>query len=329
MKIVKFYEISEEKVLGAHFIVCDLVDKKKNSKYVAGQLFDGETIKSVNFFNQNRSDPRGMTVEIMESMGIVKDSIIETDIVKNGEYYNVDNWKLNTDPSITEDAFVKVAPIDLNEAYNFILNTVKEVDSNPEEQGQYKSLSYLTNRILESNKEAFISSSAAIRMHHNYKSGLLYHTYRMLEQALCLCNVYSYVDKELLVCGTVLHDIGKINCLETDACGKATVTPQGRLLDHAVVGIMMIQEESYKDCYDSEKIMMLQHMIASHHGKAEWGAITTPSFPEALLLHQIDMTDSRMNMFEENYKGVEPGTISNEYVSGLEKSNIYKPSYIK
>lgn len=320
MSIVKFYEIKEEPVKGAHFLVKQLVNKRKNVDYVAVTLFDGQTSQSVNFFKGG-----GLYVPMLEEMGIVEDSIIETDIKKAGDYYNVENWKLYTDSSITRADFIHMAPIDPEETYDRIIEEVKKVDSNPEEIGSYKSLSFLTIKILDSNKETFKRSSAAEKMHHNFLSGLIYHTYRMLLQALRLCEVYDYVDKELLVCGTVLHDIGKIISLETDDIGWADTTPAGRLLDHALVGVMMIQEENLKNNYDQEKIMMLQHMIASHHGKKEWDAITPPAFPEAELLHHIDMIDSRMNMYEETYKGMDPGTLSSDRVYGLEKSYIYKP----
>ena len=328
MSIVKFYEVKGEPVKGVHFVVTELEDRRGKSRYVATKMFDGESVQSVNLFNPNRGAQEGLTVSMLESMGIVKDCIIETDVVKKDGFYNVENWKLYTGTSISRDDFVHIAPIDAEETYNQIIAAVKSVDSNPEGLGPYKSLSNLTVRIIESNKEFFQTSSAAVGMHHNFISGLIYHTYRMLLQAQRLCEVYDYVDKELLICATVLHDIGKISSLDTDAIGVATTTPAGQLLDHALIGIMMIQEESMKDCYNPEKVMLLEHMLASHHGKKEWDAITTPAIPEAALLHFIDMIDSRMNMFEEGYKGVEPGTLSSNYVKGLEGS-IYKPSYVE
>ena len=334
MSVVKFCEVKEEKIKGAHFVVSQLEDKIGKCRYVAMKLFDGEVTKTVNAFNPNRGDPEGLTVSMLESMGIEKDCILETDIVKNGNFYNIENWKLNTDTSITKADFLNMAPIDPEETYEQILSAAKSVDSNPDGTGECKSLSFLTTRILEENREAFKSSSAAVTMHHNFISGLIYHTFRMLLQALRLCEIYDHIDKELLVCATVLHDIGKISSLKTDDIGVATMTSEGRLLDHALIGVMMVEEEVLKEksrnnSYDSEKIMMLQHMIASHHGKKEWDAITTPAFPEAELLHLIDMIDSRMNMFEEAYKGVASGTLSADRVYGLENSYIYKPSFVK
>ena len=70
----------------------------------------------------------------------------------------------------------------------------------------------------------------------------------------------------------------------------------------------MVEEAAKSGIYHAEKLQMLEHMIASHHGKKEWDAITTPAFPEAEMLHLIDMIDSRMNMFEEAYKGQNAGT---------------------
>ena len=89
----------------------------------------------------------------------------------------------------------------------------------------------------------------------------------------------------------------------------------------------MIHDAAKSESYNPEKIVMLEHMIASHHGTKEWGAITIPAFPEAQMLHLIDMIDSHMNMFEEAYKDQLPGTISEKPIFGLEKSHIYKPSY--
>lgn len=101
----------------------------------------------------------------------------------------------------------------------------------------------------------------------NFLSGLLYHTQRMVSMALKVCETYPALDKELLVCGTALRDIGKVTCYETQNVGKSEITVTGRLLDHAVVGILMVEEAAKSGIYHAEKLQMLEHMIASHHGK--------------------------------------------------------------
>ena len=327
MSIIKFSDIVKcKKEVTGHFMVRGLEDKKSpKSKYVTVTLYDGEEEKGVNFFHPEKNS-RGLYVSDLERMGIIEGSIIETSIVSNDTFFNVKNYKLCTDNSVTKEDFKKKAPIDIEEAYNWILNTVKSVDSGMGYKDGYYSISNLAIQLLERNKDAIKKSSAAAMMHHNCIGGLLYHTQRMLKLALNVCDTYEKLDKELLICGVAIHDIGKIHSLETDDIGTASVTLEGLLLEHSVIGIKMIQEEANNNNYDPERIVLLQHMIASHHGKKDWDAIVTPSIPEATMLHFIDMRDSRMYMFEEAYKSQEPGTISSNKVYGLDSSFIYLPS---
>ncbi|MCR5011608.1 MAG: HD domain-containing protein [Lachnospiraceae bacterium] len=322
-KIAKFYSmetgVEKEMVL----LVMGVRDKgftKKGEPFVAVDLFDGVKTQPVNFFSE--------TIDSMREKGVISGSILKLNLTHGSAgYYNQSHWELNTDSSITEKDFVHAAPINPDKYFEGLIDRVSSVDSNPEGVGPYKSISSLAVKLLLENKDAFKRSSAAVSMHHNFLSGLLYHTVRMVCLASHFCDVYKGLDKELLVCAAALHDIGKISCYETLDVGEANVTVEGRLLEHSVVGIMMIHDAAKEDVYNPEKIEMLKHMIASHHGKKEWDAITTPAFPEAEMLHIIDLADSRMNMFEEAYKGQEPGTISEEKVYGLENSYIYKPMY--
>ncbi len=321
-KIAKIYELKDNEPKTMTLMVTNLKDKGftvKGEPYVSVSLFDGVKTISVNFFSS--------TKQTLIDAGIDENAIIKINLTKNGIYYNQDGYELNDDPSITIADFKHMAPIDPDETFTWLLNQVKAVDSNPSNIGPYSSLAHLTLGLLQDNAEAFKRSSAAVTMHHNFLSGLLYHTQRMVSMALRACETYTNLDKELLVCATALHDIGKVTCYETKDVGESEITVVGRLLDHALVGILMIEEASKKAVYNPEKLQMLEHMIASHHGKKEWDAITTPAFPEAEMLHLIDMMDSRMNMFEEAYKGQEAGTISADKVYGLENSYIYKPLY--
>ena len=197
------------------------------------------------------------------------------------------------------------------------------------------SLTALSVRLIMSNIKAFTKSSAAKAMHHNIYGGLAYHTYRMILAAYKLCEVYSLLNRELLVCGTALHDIGKLFELKTTDTGIASYTDMGNLFGHALLGIEMIDREVWRQnqaiggrSYNSEQVAMLKHMIASHHGQPEWGAIRAPSIPEALILHELDMIDSRMYMYEENFASMEPGSSSDPVlgISGEGKSVIYKNS---
>lgn len=296
---------------------------KRSSKtgncYVSVSLFDGDKEIVVNFFDY--------TVDSLREQGIEEGAILRITLTKKGGYYNQSNWSVCDDPAITRSDFVHCAPIDPDRTFSWLWNKVVSVNSNPEGAGPYNSITQLTLELLDKYQDAFKRSSAAVSMHHCYQAGLLFHSARMVAMAERACEVYGYLNKELLICATVLHDIGKVMCYDTDDIGNATYTKAGRFFDHAVVGIKMIHDASKEGHYDPEMIDMLEHMIASHHGKLEWGSVTTPAFPEAEVLHVIDLMDSRINMFEEAYKDQEPGTLSKDKVFGLENSTIYKPVY--
>ena len=320
-KIEKIYTMKVDEEKEMVLLVSGLTDKgaaRSGDPFVSVELSDGMKKIKVNFFNA--------TVASLGERGVVKGSILKIMLThgSNG-YYNQNGWSIIDDGSVTERDFAHVAPIDPENWFAWLIEEVKAVDTNPEGVGPYKSIASLTVKILEKNAAAFKRSSAAVSMHHNFLSGLLYHTARMIQMARGACSVYTMLNKELLVCGTALHDIGKISCYETTDIGDASVTIEGRLFGHAHVGMMMVHDEAKEGMYDPEKIMMLEHMLASHHGKKEWDAITTPAFPEAIMLHIIDLADSRMNMYEEAYKEQDAGTLSNEKIYGLENSYIYKP----
>ena len=326
MEITKFSAMEQGKEYLTAVLVKELNDRGYTSSgnpYVTAVLFDG--IKTV------RSQLWNTTVETLAAQGIVPDAIVQVTMTitpnGNGFYYNVKEGSLcvNDDESVSIKNFVHTAPIDPDEIFDWLIRKIESVDSNPDGKLPYKSISYLTKKLLIENADAFKRSSAAERMHHNFLYGLLYHTARMVSAAYYICVPYAKLDKELLVCAAALHDLAKITCYETDEVGVANISIQGRLLEHSLIGAMMIHEESHKDSYDPERILLLEHMIASHHGKLEWGAVTTPAIPEAEVLHLIDMIDSRINMFEEAYLDQTPGTLSKDKVFGLENSKIYKP----
>ena len=110
----------------------------------------------------------------------------------------------------------------------------------------------------------------------------------------------------------------------------------GNLCGHLMLGIEMIDREVWKQnqshggsTYNAEQISMVKHMIASHHGQPEWGAIRVPVTPEAMVLHELDMIDSRMYMYEENFADMQPGTSSEPVfgIAGEGKAVIYKNSF--
>lgn len=147
----------------------------------------------------------------------------------------------------------------------------------------------------------FINAPAARQMHHAYIGGLLEHTLSMATLALTLAGHYPYVDRDLLLAGTLLHDAGK--AVEYEVANGITFSDDGRLVGHIVRAITMVEHAAARiDAFPPEKLRELVHLIASHHGTLEWGSPVPPKTLEAILLHQLDLLDSRVQGFFDHLK---------------------------
>ena len=164
-------------------------------------------------------------------------------------------------------------------------------------------------------------------MHHNMLGGLLYHSYRMVKSADALCGVYDILDRELMICGAALHDIGKLWEYNTSVTGEAEFTPSGILFGHIYLGASLIKRYTEGGNYDMEKVQRLVHMILSHHGTREFGAVVCPATAEAFALHYIDNIDAKLYMCEDFYAQLEEGTITDKKPFGLD-NRIYRPKTI-
>ncbi len=144
--------------------------------------------------------------------------------------------------------------------------------------------------------DIFSKAPAARMMHHAYIGGLLEHTLSMVHIGQMLTGLYSYVNKDLLLAGILLHDMGK--GLEYDTSGSFNFTDDGRLVGHVVRAAITVEKAAAElDDIREEDVRELVHLILSHHGQLEWGAPVVPKTVEAVLLHQIDLLDSRMQGF--------------------------------
>jgi 3'-5' exoribonuclease len=149
-------------------------------------------------------------------------------------------------------------------------------------------------------RELFCTAPAAARIHQAYVHGLLEHSLVVMNLAWSIASNYEPVNRDLLITGCLLHDIGKIRELEWKRV--ITYTTEGRLLGHIPMGSSMvdalINELRRKDGFDPEIQFQLVHMLLSHHGKLEWGSPITPKTREALILHYADHAEAYMSAFD-------------------------------
>ncbi len=166
--------------------------------------------------------------------------------------------------------------------------------------------------------EGFKTAPAAKKMHHAYLGGLLEHTLSMAMLADKIASHYVGVDRDLLLAGAVIHDIGKIHELEYDH--RIDYTDQGRLLSHIVIGVQMIEAKLGRlPGFPLDLADQLKHMIISHHGEKQFGSPELPKTLEAVLLHYIDAIDSRMNAIRQLMAADDPNSQWTGYHRLLER----------
>ena len=168
----------------------------------------------------------------------------------------------------------------------------------------------------------FIHAPAAKQMHHAYIGGLLEHTLSMALLVDKIAGHYGGIDRDLLLAGAILHDIGKIREFEYNS--KIDYSDEGRLVNHIVIGIQLIEEKlGVLNDFPKEHAILLKHMIISHHGSREFGSPEPPKTIEAVLLNYIDEIDSKVNGIRDYMAAEDPNETWTSYHRLLER-HFYK-----
>ena len=205
--------------------------------------------------------------------------------------------------SILED-LVPSAPINRDEAY---ARVEALVDSMADTDFQAVCRAFLSRHGAE-----FRRYPAAKTVHHGFVGGLLMHTVDMLDLADFLAGKYrGVVNRDLLLAGTLLHDMAKLKEFVVSQLGVVTeYSLSGQLLGHLVMGAEEVAEVCRTLAVPEEKSILLQHLLLSHHGQPEFGAAVVPQCAEAELLAAIDNIDSRMEIYRENLENTPEGQFS-------------------
>ena len=214
--------------------------------------------------------------------------------------------------------FVKAAPEEPEAMYDYILSVVENMAD--------EDLKKVTKKLLVDNKERLMYYPAAQKNHHALLGGLLYHMKRMLMTGERICQVYTNLNKDLVASGVIIHDMEKLNEIESGTDGIATgYSFEGQMLGHIIQGIKSIDRICLELEIPREKAIMLEHMILSHHYEPEFGSPKRPLFPEAEVLHYLDILDARMFDMHAALEATAPGEFSDR-VWTLENRKLYKPT---
>ena len=225
--------------------------------------------------------------------------------------------KANDQDGMAVGDFVKAAPEDPQEMYDFIYSVTEGFAD--------EELRALCQRVLTENRERLLYYPAASKNHHAQLGGLLYHTKRMLMTGQRVCEVYTNLNPDLVLTGVILHDMEKLNEIDADVDGIASgYSFEGQLLGHLIQGVKTIDRMAIEMGMDREKALMLEHMILAHHYEPEFGSPKKPLFPEAEVLHYLDILDARMFDMQTALEATQPGEFSDR-VWTLDNRKLYKP----
>lgn len=203
----------------------------------------------------------------------------------------IDSFR-KTDDDIDPADFLRCSTRDIEQMMTELRELLQNI-SNPH-------LKHLLRLFLEDDDFAikFRQAPAAKTNHHACVGGLLEHTLSVTKMCVELAELYPQLDRDLLLTGAALHDIGKIE--EFNWAGSIKYSEAGVLVGHLVGGAMMVKQAADKiDGFDPLLSTALQHLILSHHGLREYGSPKLPKSIEALALHCADDLDAKIAMFEQ------------------------------
>jgi 3'-5' exoribonuclease len=201
---------------------------------------------------------------------------------------------------VQEDDFTPLAPVEVDKLGVRLNEILREV----------------TNPHLHNLAECFLMDEelmgklarapAGIKNHHAYRGGLLQHVVGLMEVVLRIAPCYPQIDRDLLLVGALLHDIGKVDELSYDR--ELAYTDEGQLIGHLVMAVSMLErkvqqaEKLSGEHFPDETLLRLKHMIVSHHGEYEYGSPKLPMTIEAVALFCLDNLDAKIFTFQQQLR---------------------------
>lgn len=283
MKSCFVSELSEGARVDDVFLVCSksLAEARNGSMYIRLQLSDRTGV--IDGFKWDASDsmyerlPRD---EFIQIRGAVRgyNGKLQIDI----ESFRQCGCKI--DPS----DFIARCPRDIDE----MLSEMKSIIATVAHPQLRALLDYFFKD--EAFLAKFSTAPAAIKIHHAYIGGLLEHSLSVAQMCQDVAARYPEIDRELLITGALLHDIGK-----TEELGWSTAikyTDSGHFLGHIVAGTLILDKAiSSIPGFDPLLKLVMEHMVVSHHGQKEWGSPKRPKSLESMVLHFVEDMDAKIN----------------------------------
>jgi 3'-5' exoribonuclease len=225
--------------------------------------------------------------------------------------------KIENKAEIQYSDFIKTSRRNIDEMYSemkIFINSIENIY-----------LKKLLDSFFEDRKfrEEFCNATAAVQYHHAYKGGLLEHSLNVAKICDKLAEIYENLNRDLLITGAILHDIGKVKEYEVDIVIK--ITDEGRLLGHITIGYGMVLEKIKGiEAFPEDLKERLLHIILSHHGQKEFGSPKRPKILEAFIVYHVDHLDADVGGFNIILEESGGKTDWSEYARNFERSIMLK-----
>lgn len=309
---MKLKEIDNNGTLQGYVLVknCDRKSAKNGSTYLDLIISDGENDVVAKIWDF-RGEP-----DLQPAVGTVILVRGTLSLYNNQPQFKIDRYRaINENDDVNISDFVPSATFPGEDMYNEIVTLAENFSD--------EDLKKLTLKVLSAYREIILELPAAFKLHHAVRGGLLMHTLSLCRLAEAVCLLYPSVDKDLLLTGAILHDIAKSEEFSLAPTGLVDgYTVRGTLIGHLVGGAMLIDAIGKKESIPEETLMLVEHMLISHHGNPEYGAAVRPLFLEAEILSAIDTFDANIFEIENALKDIEPGTFTNR-MWALEDRKFY------
>jgi 3'-5' exoribonuclease len=271
-----------------HFLLikkCELRNTKNNKSFLTFELGDKTGSIAANIWENFESFYNNISVgSVIKIEGVI-------DEYQGNPQIKVSGFRLTKDSDNVSPAdFLPVSKRNLNEMKKEFYDRIGQI-GNP----NLKTL--VTNIFNKGNFEKFSKAPAGKSWHHSYIHGLLEHTLEIIKICDLMCDIHPEINRDLLISGAMLHDLGKVEELSYDSAFE--YTDKGKLLGHIVISAMIVNEEVKKIPNFSEELKnLLIHVVLSHQGKLENASPIVPKTLEAITLYHADELSAKVNAYK-------------------------------
>jgi 3'-5' exoribonuclease len=283
-------------ISGRYLIIENQLRTAKNgSNYLALKISDRTGEIAAKVWDADETLYQSLAVGKIIELCNVQSKLFKDQIQLEWDAKNSGAFKVAPDCEVDFSEFLPQAPGNLRDYWNYISETIREINE--------PSLKKVLNIFFDDRDfvNRFIRVPAAIKRHHVYVGGLLEHTAGVTALCRAAADYYPLVNKDLLLAGAIIHDIGKTKTYRMERGFDGT--DPGKLIGHLVLGVNMI-EQAICDLFgaraedmDDPILLSLIHLLVSHHGIMEWGSPVEPLTLEACILHHADNMDAQITKF--------------------------------